>query len=127
MENTNYIQFLAMRLPQDVNNMDDTIEVISTHYEIIEIKKFPPRQPRKSILDGLKIIQDEATRKKLVRGVLLIGGIFIFLSGVLLIVSFSMSKNIDDIVRNSNELLRHQKQIQEISEQTEIILNATIA
>lgn len=97
MENTNYIQFLAMRLPQDVNNMDDTIEVISTHYEIIEIKKFPPRQPRKSILDGLKIIQDEATRKKLVRGVLLIGGIFIFLSGVLLIVSFSMSKNIDDI------------------------------
>lgn len=30
-------------------------------------------------------------------------------------------------VRNSNELLRHQKQIQEISERTEIILNATIA
>ena len=98
-ERSNYVKFLAISVPRD-NVIDDTIEVISTHYEIVDVLSPPRRKPRKSILDDLKIFQDEVTRKRLARGVMLIGGIFILLSGILLIVSLSMSKNIDDIGKN---------------------------
>lgn len=92
----NYIKFLAIRVSAD-GEIDDTIEVISTEIEVIDRTTDPLRRPRKSIIDDIKIFHDEAARKKLARGIMLIGSIFILLSGILLIVSLKMSKNIDEV------------------------------
>lgn len=92
----NYIKFLAIRVSAD-GEIDDTIEVISTEIEVIDRTTDPLRRPRKSIIDDIQIFHDEAARKKLARGIMLIGSIFILLSGILLIVSLNMSKNIDEV------------------------------
>jgi len=92
----NYIKFLAIRVSAD-GEIDDNIEIISTEIEVIDRTRDPLRKPRKSIIDDIKIFHDEAARKKLARGIMLIGSIFILLSGILLIVSLNMSKNIDEV------------------------------
>lgn len=83
------------------------IEVFSENYEIVSDNNVP-RKPRKSILDDLRLFQDAIARKKFTRWIMLLGGIFILLSGILLIVTLNMSKEIDDKVRDSNVLLRQQ-------------------
>ena len=104
MEKPQYIKFLAIRMGPD-GEIDDNIEVISTEVEVLKNTLPPLRKPRKSILDDIKIFQDEATRKKLTRGIMLIGSIFILLSGILLIVSLKMSKDIDEVGKNAINVL----------------------
>lgn len=100
-ESPNYVKFLAIHVLPD-GEIDENIEVISTQYEVIDASKPSLRKHRKSILDDLKIFHDEAARKRLARGIMLIGSIFILLSGILLIVSLNMSKDIDEVGKKSS-------------------------
>lgn len=96
LESSNYIKFLAIRVSPD-GEIDDNIEIISTEYDVIDKSNRTLQKPRKSILEELKFFQDEGSRKKLTRGIIVIGSVFILLSGILLIVSLSMSKDIDEV------------------------------
>lgn len=96
IESSNYIKFLALRVSPD-GEIDDDIEIISTEFDVIDKSSSPLQKPRKSILEEFKFLQDENTRKILTRGIIVIGSVFILLSGILLIVSLSMSKDIDEV------------------------------
>lgn len=83
--------------PKDRDNEDDNdIEVLSEKCLPMESNHRPLRKPRKSILDDIKFFQDAARRKKFTRWVIVLGVIFIFMSGILLIVTLNMSSDIDD-------------------------------
>lgn len=96
LQSSNYVKFLALRVSPD-GDIDDNIEIITTEYDVIDKTNRTLQKPRKSILEELKFFQDESTRKKLTRGIILIGSVFIFLSGILLVVSLSMTKDIDEV------------------------------
>lgn len=80
---------------------DDCIEIVSDHNDTTNVEVTLPQKARKSILDDIKLFQDAIARKKFTRWIMLLGGIFIFLSGILLIVTLNMSKDIDDKGRPS--------------------------
>ncbi|VDI35550.1 Hypothetical predicted protein [Mytilus galloprovincialis] len=109
MDNGHNVKFL--QTTSSSSEKDEDIEIVSEQYLPVETEKPVRRKPRKSILDDIRIFQDAAARKKLTRWIMVLGGVFIFLSGILLIVTLNMSKDIDDKVRDSNELLRPQADI----------------
>ncbi|XP_063422469.1 uncharacterized protein LOC134706984 [Mytilus trossulus] len=109
MDNGHNVKFLQTTSLS--SEKDEDIEIVSEQYLPVETEKPVRRKPRKSILDDIRIFQDAAARKKLTRWIMVLGGVFIFLSGILLIVTLNMSKDIDDKVRDSNELLRPQTDI----------------
>lgn len=94
MDNGHNVKFL--QTTSSSSEKDEDIEIVSEQYLPVETEKPVRRKPRKSILDDIRIFQDAAARKKLTRWIMVLGGVFIFLSGILLIVTLNMSKDIDD-------------------------------
>lgn len=95
MEKGSTVKFLTNDTIKD-SKSDDCIEIVSDHNDTTDVEATLPRKARKSILDDIKLFQDAIARKKFTRWIMLLGGIFIFLSGILLIVTLNMSKDIDD-------------------------------
>lgn len=96
IESSNYIKFLAIRVSRN-GEIDDDLEIISTEFDVIEQSSPSPDKPRLSIRDGKRFLLDDNTRRILTRGIIIIGSAFIIFSGILLIVSLSMSHDIDNV------------------------------
>lgn len=95
MDKGSTVKFLTNDSIKD-SRSDDCIEIVSDHNDATNVEETLPGKVRKSILDDIKLFQDAIARKKFTRWIMLLGGIFIFLSGILLIVTLNMSKEIDD-------------------------------
>ena len=100
MDKGSTVKFLTNDSIKD-SRSDDCIEIVSDHNDATNVEATLPEKVRKSILDDIKLFQDAIARKKFTRWIMLLGGIFIFLSGILLIVTLNMSKEIDDKGRTS--------------------------
>lgn len=87
---------------EEQNDNESDIEVLSGKCSPANCDQSSLRKPRKSILDDIKFFQDATRRKKFTRWVIVLGVIFIFLSGILLIVTLNMSSDIDDKGRLQN-------------------------
>lgn len=112
-ERGNTVKFVTDELQHDsgntcsVNNEED-IEIVSEQLEATctNVETRSHKKPRKSILDDIKRFQDAVDRKKLKRWIMILVGLFIVTGVILLIVTLNMSEDIDNKVRDSNELLR---------------------
>ena len=115
MDKGSTVKFLTNDSIKD-SRSDDCIEIVSDQNDATNVEATLPGKVRKSILDDIKLFQDAIARKKFTRWIMLLGGIFIFLSGILLIVTLNMSKEIDDKGRtnlkywhNLNMLLKNKQ------------------
>ncbi|KAL5009647.1 hypothetical protein ScPMuIL_011952 [Solemya velum] len=86
---------------------DDQIEVLSSNLDNGDAVVTQVLPDESSIF--LKCLKKKERERKLVsRAVVIISGVLFLLSVILVGVSLMMSRNIDDLVRNSNKMLRKQ-------------------
>ncbi|KAK3585809.1 hypothetical protein CHS0354_010593 [Potamilus streckersoni] len=83
----------------------DKIEILSSQIE--DTDEFFLAPVSQSDVEELeKLVQKEKERRRVARMVVLVSGILFMISVALVAVSLYMSRDIDELVRNSNEMLR---------------------